>query len=300
MADLPATGFISAESGLGTVTIRILEKLTNFTLCDTITIRNQPSPNASPLVGKNVFRLNGEAVVNGHFSWTNGKEHIFFVPTSGNEGNWLIGFQAGVDSGFVFLESADSTLSPLEILPEKNWKWLLNNQWVSQPSMHMECISNKDNTDSLHFAGQKGGDRGSSIFAAPFYYKAEYFHPTEGTLQSGYLLPNFPIDRFPFTQVALEAGDFAFHRGHNETRGESSQWALLGLDALQFVHLTNVQLVAVFGGIHRLEVLSNDYFHMNRMLQPARGGRQEREPRQRQSLQAHRLRGRAAAQRRAQ
>jgi hypothetical protein len=114
-----------------------------------ISIRNIPSPNDSPLVGPNEFRLVPDRTVNDHFVWTNGKEYLFFVTSSDNhgrqqgEGNWLLGFEAGVDSGYVFLESNDISISPIDILPGKNWKWLQKQQWAPQPKMFMECVSKK-------------------------------------------------------------------------------------------------------------------------------------------------------------
>jgi hypothetical protein len=252
---------VSGDSDLGSLSIRIFSKISNFTLCDTITIKNAPNPNLSPLVGPNLFSLNTKKSYNDHLSWTNGKENIFYISTSGENGNWLFGFDAGVDSGFVYLESQQNTISPLEILPGKQWKWLQNNKWVDQPAMRMVCVSSKQKES-------KETTKNSAVYSAPHFHKIEYFRPSDGQLSAGYLVSNFPADKFALKTVTSTSSNPKNKRSNDSfLLAASLSYGIINLQSMDFLPLTNLHTLAIFGGIHRLDVFSNDFFHMNRILQ---------------------------------
>ena len=141
--------------------LKISRKINSPGFCRSIEIINQPSPNTSPFVGSSVFTMIPDQSYNDHYAWSNGHETLSFIPTEGSdEGNWLIGNDAGVDNGYVYLATKTPSLTPLNLegssdQPDYQWKWLMNMQWQPQPAMRAVC---KD--------AYKPG---------PFYYEVEYF-----------------------------------------------------------------------------------------------------------------------------
>ena len=169
-----------------------------------MTIINQPKPNASPLVGENLFRLVNNAsapnggLINDHFYWSNGHEYLSFIPHShGGNGNWLIGVAAGEDSGYVYMEASSSaSLTPIDNDFDKfTWKWLLNGGWVDQPDMRFICLDGDDeNTDS-------SASKTAKSHRHSHFYEVEYFdprdkQPTDYHPLTGYLIPNIYPKQF--------------------------------------------------------------------------------------------------------
>jgi hypothetical protein len=257
------------------MTIRILRELSGFELCKSLTFTKPPQPNSSPLMGENLFHFNTNNSFGGKFAWSNSKEHLFFVPIHDNNahpagpnkisGNWLVGFQAGVDSGYVYAEAKENAYSPHSFEPKKDithtlnsknkgkqskkeavegegtekrnmhWKWLLNGGWKEQTQMNFECLS------PTHF------------YKSPIYYEIEYYHPSQRTQVSKALLLTkaFPLDLFPLVSVPLLPEDAAKAK-LNQQPNEPS-YGILSVEKMEYLPLANVKRFSGFGEIEYLE-----------------------------------------------
>lgn len=93
-------------------------------------------------MGSPVFTINPDDLYNDRFAWTNGKEYLFYIKHArGMYGNWLIGVEAGVDSGYVYIEGPQVSRTPLGLETSSNtWRWLLDGSWVNQPQMRARCL----------------------------------------------------------------------------------------------------------------------------------------------------------------
>lgn len=202
--DIPSTGFIQTvvyspdENRVSPLVLHV--KSRKFSqkapLCGHITIENQPSPNASPLMGPNHFTLLPE-LYNDHFAWSNGPEVISFIPHSdrgGKYGNWLLGNTPGVDSGYVYRTTSASHLSPASVTPpddasstEESWHWLLNQQWRPQTQMYIRCVSGDSDIDD---EADEFEDRLTDFFEVEYFSASEDEGAVE--LQTGVLFPSLP------------------------------------------------------------------------------------------------------------
>lgn len=156
--------------------LRTLKKYHKSSLCHTFSLEDQPSPNPSPLMGSNQFSLLPD-LYNEHFGWSNGKEYITFIPFDGGshgKGNWLLGVEPGVDSGYVFLGGTSASISPIDndIDSKSPWKWLIEGKWEDQPQMRAYCLDEEPPANE--------------------YYEVEYYDPElTDEIQTSHLLPGF-------------------------------------------------------------------------------------------------------------
>jgi hypothetical protein len=97
---IPLSGFISGEmqSNGASITLQVLKKMHQSSICNSIRFENQPIGLES-FAGSDVFLLDVDAAdtVNGHFSWSNGVESMFYVTGEKDYpfGTWIIGTEPG-------------------------------------------------------------------------------------------------------------------------------------------------------------------------------------------------------------
>jgi hypothetical protein len=133
--------------------------------CMAIELVNIPQPNPSPLMGSTIFKLKPNTLYNDHFAWTNGPENLSFIKHNrGDRGNWLLGIEAGVDSGYVFIEGPQYSKTPLGLESDTNkWKWLMDGSWQPQPQLRARCLD---------------------AFPVDHFYEVEYFDSSNTAQQS--------------------------------------------------------------------------------------------------------------------
>lgn len=193
---------------------------------------------------------------------------MFFVPgRDDTTGNWLLGFEAGVDSGYAFLESSQDSLSPLEIRQGKAWKWLLDGKWVDQPALKMECVHDVERRQHLlsrsvtPFTPSDTSSPPLPHYKTEHFFKVEFFHPSNGALASAILFPSFPIHALSAGNVVnLPLTDFDFH-GEQETSVQSNKDVLLSLNTMEWIVLSDVDVLMKFGHLHLIDTYLNTLYN---------------------------------------
>ena len=99
----PLTGFIKAETELGTMGINVIRKINKPFHCNAIEFVNVPANISSPLMGGSKFRIIEDELYNDRLAWTNGNEFLSYAET-GEHGTWIVGNEPGKDSGYVYMK----------------------------------------------------------------------------------------------------------------------------------------------------------------------------------------------------
>jgi hypothetical protein len=183
---IPSSGFITAKTISGEPRMfNIMKRINEPHLCRKIQYLNLPDPNPSPLVGGSLFTLMSNKLVNDHYVWTNGLEFISYIEIPDSKyGNWLLGNEPGVDSGYVFLRTDKVTLSPLNATSASaKWKWLMKGKWVPQENIELVCMDDYN--------------------VGTYYFEVEYFDHKTGEAHESWLIP----DLNPIILDAVEQHD---------------------------------------------------------------------------------------------
>lgn len=202
--DFPPTGFIQSTF-VGT-DVPFLFKTTFQikapALCQTLEFVNLPNPNPSPFMKGPIFQLMPDPV-NNKFVWTNGQDIISFIPSSddGGYGTWIVGIDAGVDAGYVYIKPNGDTLTPLSLESDKvTWFWLNNKNWIAQPNTKLLCRDesvlpiNRQSFFSIEYFDIESKTDFQSVFI-----------PLYNVLPSFIRAPNPDGSKEPIADTAIEA-----------------------------------------------------------------------------------------------
>jgi hypothetical protein len=180
--NIVASGFISALYSSDDTPFMFKTILRNgrpFYPCDTIEFINLPSPNPSPFVGGPVFKLM-KGLYNGKFAWQNGDEFLSFIPNN-EHGTWIVGSEAGVDSGYVFIKPNTETLVPISAeMGSVKWHWLMHSAWQAYADARLVCR-----------------DEQTPVLETQSYYEIEYFDIENNSPQRSYFIPGQPPHLLP-------------------------------------------------------------------------------------------------------
>jgi len=183
----PLTGFVVAkahnlsDSGKQDLVLKVDRRSRTHGFCHTLRFVDLPADmSTSPLLGSTEFTIDGSKLYHDYYSWTNGKEYISFIPLDDGddkvEGNWLVGPTPGVDSGYIFLSTQQSSFVPTNLeRPGHYWKWLIKGDWREQPQMRLVCASSPIPTKQFDDASDDTNIGAGVNVSVPSHYVVEYF-----------------------------------------------------------------------------------------------------------------------------
>lgn len=178
-SSIVSSGFVAAQYDLSTpFTVHIKKRINRPGICNTIELVNTPQPNYSPLVGSSKLTLDMKELYNGRYSYTNGQEYLSYITNSDSDyGNWLMGNEAGVDSGYVYITTSEAGFVPVSQENDNSkWKWLQKGKWAEYPEMRVICADS-------YYADQPSSER--------HYFNIEYFDPETNEPEQSILVPDF-------------------------------------------------------------------------------------------------------------
>jgi hypothetical protein len=184
---IPISGFIRGMAPWGGITLRVNNQINNPPVCESFTLYNTPE-NFSKLMGSNTFKIIPDKLYNTRHAWTNGKEIISYNH-NGDFGTWIVGFNAGDDSGYGYIKPSHDSFSPINLesyFDEISWHWLNDGIWSIQEEIFAVCNDDIENKSDK-------------------FYNVEYFESGTNNALHTFWIPQLSLERSEYLSIYSKA-----------------------------------------------------------------------------------------------